>query len=149
MRKSWIPALTAGLMMAVSSVCMATVPSDAIALGGVAPGDSVERAKSMLGAPNYAGKKLYFPNGVVIEVDDYNPNLVEDIETRAPNSVATPGGVTVGMREDVLGSIYGRPDKLEQEYSENEYTYYSENYIKKMEFKAVNGTIVKIKCELR
>jgi len=147
MKRAWIATITAGLMMG-ASLCLASVSPDAIALGGVAPGSTVESAKSILGTPNYAGKKLYFPNGVIIEVDEHNPNLVEEIETRAQGA-ATPGGVQVGMEESVLESIYGRPDKFEQEYSENEYTYYSTDYFKKLKFEAVNGTIVKIKCEMR
>ncbi len=148
MKKAWIAAITAGLMMS-SSLCLAAVPGDAIALGGVAPGSSVEAAKSIFGTPNYAGKKLYFPNGVIIEVYEHNPNMVEEIETWTAQGAATPGGVQVGMNESVLERTYGRPDKFEQEYNETEYTYYSTDYFRKMEFKAVNGTIVKIKCEIR
>jgi len=148
MKKCWLTAAAVGMMTAFSSVCMATVPVDAIALSGIAPGSSVEAAKSVLGTPSYAGKKLYFPNGIIIEVDERNPNLVEEIETQS-GGAATPGGVQVGMSESVLQGIYGAPDKSDLEYDENEYTYYSADYFRKMKFKAVNGVIVKIKCEMR
>ena len=39
-------ALTAGLMMAASALCFASVPSGSVALEGVAPGSSVEAAKA-------------------------------------------------------------------------------------------------------
>ena len=80
--KKKIAALMAGLMMAASTVCFASIPGSSIALEGVAPGSSVEAAKAKLGTPNYAGDKLYFPNGIMIDVADYNPSLVDEIETR-------------------------------------------------------------------
>ena len=140
-------ALMAGLMMTASAICFASVPSGSIALEGVAPGSSVEAAKAKLGTPSYAGDKLYFPNGIVIDVADHNPNLVEEIETHSGG--ATPGGVTVGMSESVLSDVYGRADKGDRDYDDTEYTYFSSDYRLKMEFKVVGGTIVKIKCEMR
>ena len=145
--KKKIAALMAGLMMAASTVCFASIPGSSIALEGVAPGSSVEVAKAKLGTPNYAGDKLYFPNGIMIDVADYNPSLVDEIETYSAG--ATPGGVKVGMSESVLSDVYGRADKVDRDYDDTEYTYFSSDYRLKMEFKVVGGTIVKIKCELR
>ena len=140
-------ALMTGLMMTASAICFASVPSGSIALEGVAPGSSVEAAKAKLGTPSFAGDKLYFPNGIVIDVADHNPNLVEEIETYSAG--ATPGGVKVGMSESVLSDVYGRADKVDRDYDDTEYTYFSSDYRLKMEFKVVGGTIVKIKCEMR
>ena len=55
----------------------------------------------------------------------------------------------MGMSEAVLSDVYGSADKVDRDYDDTEYVYYSSDYSKKMEFKVVNGTIVKIKCELR
>ena len=149
MKRHWIAAMAASMVMVFSSVCMATVPSDAIALSGIAPGSDVGTAKSILGEPSYAGRKLYFPNGIIIEVDKHNPNLVEEIETKASDGIATPSGVQVGMEEGVLRDIYGEPDKMDLDYDEHEYTYYSTDFLKKMKFEARNGIITEIKCEMR
>ncbi len=146
--KKKVTALLAGLMVTASAFCAASVSSDAIAIDGVAPGSSFEAARARLGTPDaVAGDKIYFPNGIVIDIDDHNPNLVEEIETR--NAGATPGGVKVGMSESVLSEVYGTADKVDRDYDDTEYTYYSGDNSKKMEFKVVNGTIVEIKCELR
>ncbi|WP_029546290.1 hypothetical protein [Selenomonas sp. AB3002] len=146
--KKKVTALLAGLMLTASAFCVASVSSDSIAIDGVAPGSTVESARAKLGTPDaVAGDKIYFPNGIVIDVADHNPNLVEEIETNSAG--ATPGGVTVGMSEAVLSDVYGRADKVDRDYDDTEYVYYSSDYSKKMEFKVVNGTIVKIKCELR
>lgn len=147
MKKRSIVSLTIGVMLAVSSVCTATVPADAVSISGIAPGDSVAAAKSAFGEPNVSGDKLYFSNGVTIEVDKRNSDIVEEIETKDGN-MTTPGGAHVGMSEGTLESIYGHADKMEFEDNENEYTYYSEDKHKKMKFKVVNGVIVKIKCSL-
>lgn len=147
MMKKKILAVLAGMMTMTAAVCYATVPADNIAIADVAPGSSVEAAKQKLGTPNQHGDKLFFPNGIVIEVDDYNRSMVEDIETRSAG--ATPAGITVGMKESAITQAYGNPDKLDRDYDDTEYTYYSADYTKKMEFKVINGNIVKIKCELR
>ena len=147
MKKNWIIAISLGIMTAFSSACLATVSPEAISLGGVAPGDSVEQAKSILGTPSYSGHKMRFPNGIIIEVDNDRPGVVEEIKTKA-NGPATPGGVTVGMGEDTLSQVYGSADKVDREHDGTEYVYYSTDRMKKMEFKVVNGTITEIKCEL-
>lgn len=147
--KKKVAAFLAGTMVLTSAVCFATVPEDSIALADVAPGSSVEAAKEKLGTPSYRGDKLYFSNGVIIEADDYRPNTVEEVSTTTAHAAATPGGIQVGMAESVITEIYGTPDKLDQDYDDTEYIYYSQDNSKKLVFKAVNGTIVKIKCELR
>ena len=43
----------------------------------------------------------------------------------------------------------GRADKVDRDYDDTEYIYFSSDYRLKMEFKVVGGTIVKIKCEMR
>ncbi|MBO6246272.1 MAG: hypothetical protein J6N55_08350 [Anaerovibrio sp.] len=147
MKKKMI-ALVAGLTMAASAVCCAMISPEGIAISGVAPGSSVADATAKLGNPQYAGDKIYFTNGIVIECSDYNPNMVEEIETTAAGN-ATPGGLTVGMPESSITATYGAPDKIDRDYNDTEYTYYSTDYLKKLEFKVVGGNIVKIQCKLR
>ncbi|WP_027406965.1 hypothetical protein [Anaerovibrio sp. RM50] len=146
--KKMIIASVAGLTMAASALCCAMVSPDVIAISGVAPGSSVTEATAKLGNPQYAGDKIYFSNGIVIERSDYNPNMVEEIETYTAGNV-TPAGIQVGMNEASITAAYGAPDKIDRDYDDTEYTYYSTDYFKKLEFKVVGGNIVKIKCKLR
>lgn len=147
MKKKMI-ALVAGLTMAASAVCCAMISPEGIAISGVAPGSSVADATTKLGNPQYVGDKIYFTNGIVIECSDHNPNMIEEIETTAAGN-ATPGGLTVGMPESSITATYGDPDKIDRDYNDTEYTYYSTDYLKKLEFKVVGGNIVKIQCKLR
>ena len=134
--KNKILTVLAGMMTMTAAVCYATVPVDNIAIADVAPGSSVEAAKQKLGTHNQRGDKLFFTNGIV-----------EEIETKSGG--ATPAGISVGMKESVITQTYGNPDKLERDSDDTEYTYYSADYTKKIEFKVIKGKIVKIKCELR
>ncbi|MCR5756812.1 MAG: hypothetical protein K6F95_02770 [Selenomonas sp.] len=147
-KKKFVP-LLAGLMTMASAVCYATVPTDAVAISGVAPGDSLESAKAKLGMPSQVGDKFHFPNGIIVEVFDHNPNKVEEITAKTSQAGITPGGLKVGMEEAVIIRTYGNPDKLDKDRDETEYTYYSADNMMEMEFKVVKGTIVKIKCEYR
>ena len=147
--KKKMMALLIGLTMAASAVCSAMIAPDGIAISGIAPGSSVTAATAKLGNPQYGGgDKMYFSNGISIERADHNPDLIEEVETIAPGN-ATPGGVQVGMPETSITTTYGNPDKLDRDYDDTEYTYYSTDYFKKLEFKVVGGKIVKIKCKLR
>ena len=145
MKKKILAVLTG--LMTMTAVCSATISTDNIAIADVTPGSSIETAKQKLGTPNQHGDKFFFPNGIVIETADHNPNLVEEIETRTNG--ATPAGIKVGMSEAVITQTYGQPDKIDRDADDTEYTYYNADYSQKMEFKVVNGSIVKIKCELR
>ena len=143
---SWI-ALTLGMIVVFSSLCFAGLPSSAIGLGGVTPGDSVEVAKYKFGVPNVRGDKFYFSNGVVVEIDSKQPDVIEEIKTKN-SKVNTPAGVTVGMSEYVLNDHYGAADKVENDSDGDvEYKYFSVDGQKKMTFKVHNGVIQKIKCE--
>lgn len=145
--KKKVLTVLAGMMTMTAAVCYATVSADNIAIADVAPGSGVEVASQKLGTPNQSGDKLFFANGIVIEVAEYNPGIVEEIETNSGG--ATPAGISVGMKESVITQTYGNPDKLDRDSDGTEYTYYSADNTKKMEFKVINGNIVKIKCELR
>ena len=145
--KNKILTALAGMIAMLAAGCYATVSADNIAIADVAPGSSVEAAIQKLGTPNQSGDELFFANGIVIEVAEYNPSIVEEIETNSGG--ATPAGISVGMKESVITKTYGNPDKLDTDSDGTEYTYYSADYTKKMEFKVINGNIVKIECELR
>jgi len=143
---SWM-ALTLGMVVVFSSLCFAGLPSSAIGLGGVSPGDSVEVAKYKFGVPNVHGDKFYFSNGVVVEIDSKEPSVIEEISTKK-SEVNTPAGVAVGMSEYVLNDHYGAADKVEKDRDGHvDYKYFSADGQKAMTFKVHNGVIRKIECE--
>ena len=150
MKKFLGTAILTGMMLA-SSTALASVPSEAIALGGISPGMGIGEAISAFGQPTYRdhGEEAYFPNGVKIDLDDYTRNTVEEIKLSRPGSnVATPAGITIGSPESAITDAYGQPDKMEYDDGKNEYTYYASDSGMKLKIEAMNGAVVKIKCDL-
>ena len=148
MKKLFAAAL-AGSMMALSGIALAAVPASQIALGGVAPGASVDSVKQAYGEPSYSydRERLTFSNGLVVKVDDDRPGVVEEVLVQS-GSLGTPAGISVGMGADRLNSAYGTADKVDADRDEVEYVYYSEDRTKQLEFEVRGGVIVKISCEL-
>lgn len=144
-------AFLCGAAFAFSAVnCSATVSSDKIGIAGIFPGMTADEIVRIAGQPNSKGDKgtEWHYNNFSVEFEDHRPNIAEEIKTRT-NSVGTPAGVSVGQSERVLSSTYGAADKVERDKYSTEYTYYSDDYSLKIEFKVVNGVISKIECKLR
>ena len=116
-------------------------------LCGAAPGMTVEQLISIYGQPvSRNGDDLIFSD-FRVEIDDNRPNVVESIETRS-GAIATPDGVKIGQDAGILNRVYGQADKVDAEWNETDYEYFSDNYSQKIEFTVKNGVIVKIKCRL-
>ena len=149
MKKFLSAAVMTGMLMA-SATALASVPNEEIAIGGIAPGASVEDAKAAFGDPVFTKKNgMTFSNGVVIDTKKHAPGVVHEIEADEHCTAATPAGVTVGMNVDVLNEKYGEADRIEIEFGDTEYKYYSHDRSLKMEFEVENGVITKIECEVR
>ena len=147
--KKKITAYLAGLMMMSSATALASVPSAEIALGGVAPGMSVDEAVAVYGQATYRGDDAYFQNGVKADLDDFNRNLIEELKINRPGSgVTTPAGIGISSPESAIVEAYGQPDKTEYDDGKNEYTYYASDSRMKLKIEAMNGAVVKIKCDL-
>ena len=141
-----IAAMICGAVLATSAVCSATVSPDLIAVGKAVPGMTVSELVSIYGQPiSRHGDELRF-QGFTVEVDDRNKNIVEEIEVYG-GTLATPAGVRIGQDLTVLNQSYGTADKVDEDWDEAEYEYYSHDYSKKIEFKVKNGVITKIKCK--
>lgn len=139
-----------GALMISSSIGFAAVASDQIALGGIVPGATLDEMIAVYGQPIQTDDDEYsFGTGFIVEVDDHNRNVIEKIVTLNDNGIGTPNGVHVGMNESVIQSTYGRPDKIDRDVYDTEYKYNSFDKTRKMEFKVVNGVIVKIKVEVK
>ena len=149
MKKFLGAAIMTGMLM-VSATAMASVPIEDIAIGGIAPGATVEDAKAAFGDPVFTKKNsMTFSNGVVIDMKKRAPGVIHEIEADEHCSIGTPAGVQVGMSADVLEAKYGEADRVEIEFGDTEYTYYSHDRSLKMEFEVEGGVITKIECEIR
>lgn len=149
MKKFLGTAIAAGMMM-TAATAMASVPNEAIAIGGIAPGATVEAAKAAFGDPAYEKENgMTFANGVVIDMKKKAPGVVHEIEAEEGCTAATPAGVQVGMSVDAMIAAYGEADRVEIEFGDTEYKYYSHDRSLKMEFEVENGIITKIECEIR
>ena len=138
-----------GALMITSSISFAALANDQIALGGITPGSTLDRVKSIYGEPTQVSDDEYqFGTGFVVEVKEHDRNIVEKVVTFNNNGIKTPEGVRVGMNESAIESTYGRPDKIDRDTYDTEYKYRSQDHQREMEFKVVNGIIVKIKVEL-
>ena len=117
------------IMFCVYSVCIARIPQDQVAVGGIGYGASRSYVESIYGGPSSEkkgtdknGKKiryivLYGKSLKVIYEDD----RVIDIAICDNNSLATTAGVTCGMDLSVLKKAYGNADNV---YSAHEGTIY-------------------------
>ena len=148
MKKFLGTALAAGMMM-TSATSFAMIPSSEIALGGDAPSMSVDEAVAVYGQATYRGDDAYFQNGVKADLDDFNRNLIEELKINRPGSgVSTPAGIAISSPESAIVEAYGQPDKMEYDDGKNEYTYYASDSRMKLKIEAMNGAVVKIKCDL-
>ena len=145
--------LAAGSLIVLNSVsCIAKVPEAQISLGGIVPGVTLNSVKEIYGepVPSRDGETLIFSKGLIVNVDDDFPEIVEEVSVYSANDkISTPAGVSVGVKDTALNVAYGSADDVDYEHDGVEYTYYSDDLKKKMEFKVKDNVVVKIKCELR
>ncbi len=140
-----LAAILCGAMILSSSLCMAAVDGGKIALGSIYPGMSVNDLVNAFGQPVYKdGDDWTYKNFKV----DIERGVVEKVSTTS-DTIMTPEGVRVGQSAEILNSSYGTADKVDRDYDDTDYEYYSTDRTKKIEFKVVNGIITKISCELR
>ena len=143
--KKIFAALICGAMLLTSSLTFAAVDGSNIALGSIYPGMSESDLINAFGQPTYRDGDDWTYQNFKVEVER---GMVEKIST-VNDSIMTPTGVRVGQSADILNSTFGKADKVDRDYNDTEYEYYSTDGTKKIEFKVVNGVIVKITCEKR
>lgn len=75
---------------------------------------------------------------------------VSEVSTIAPNGIATPAGIEVGMSDDIITKLYGMPTKLTTASKDNGYTTayfyygYGSEIGHELSFYVREGKIVKI-----
>ena len=144
MKYKILTALLCGAIMLTSLPAMAAVDGGKIALGSISPGMSETDLLNAFGQPTRRdGDDWTYPN-FKVEVER---GMVKEVSTTA-QTIITPDGVRVGQAAEALNATFGRADKVDRDYNDTEYIYYSTDNRKKIEFKVVNGVIAKITCEL-
>ncbi|MBR0260399.1 MAG: hypothetical protein IJQ85_01260 [Selenomonadaceae bacterium] len=139
-----LAAIICGVMILSSSLCFAAVDSGKIALGRISPGMSETDLIDAFGQPIHRDGDDWTYQTFKVEVER---GIVEEISTRS-DTITTPDGVRVGLAAEILNSTFGKADKVDRDYNDTEYEYYSTDRTKKIEFKVVNGVIVKITCKI-
>ena len=139
-----LAALVCGALLLSSSLCFAAVDGGQIALGKIFPGMSESELINAFGQPVYRDGDDWIYQTFKVEVER---GIVEKVSTRS-DTITTPNGVRVGQAADVLNSTFGKADKVDRDYNDIEYEYYSTDRTKKIEFKVVNGVIAKISCKV-
>lgn len=139
-----LAALVCGAIIFSSSLCLAAVDEEFIALGKIFPGMSTKDLTSAFGRPSYVkGDDWTYPT-FKVEIEN---GVVEKVSTTS-DTMMTPNGVRVRLAAEILNSTFGKADKFERDSDGDEYEYYSTDRTKKIEFKVVNGIIMKITCKL-
>ena len=124
--------------------------ADNFALGKVSPGMSEEELVKAVGEPkskSLDNEEWHYEN-FKIEFDDDKPGIVDKVSTLG-DKVTTPNGVAVGQSLNILIEKFGEPAKTDDDSKEKEFTFYSPDNRKEIEFEVVNKKIVKITCKLR
>lgn len=117
------------MVLLMSSLCFAKIPSSQFALGGITLGCDTSYVRNIYGAPNSVStiKKGYrgfiYTYGSTFYIWFYDSGSSFLIGTKGNNGIATPAGITVGMNSSILWSIYGSPDKL----SNGTFIYFGDN----------------------
>lgn len=125
-----------------------SMPSEQLVLGGISLNNSMQEVMNAYGSPKYYRKGLaYYGNGLEIQYfnDNYQSKIYE-IRVTERNGFATPAGIEVGMTDDVIEKIYGRPDIQTISGVEKTYAYYGsgKDDYKYMKFLVKNNIITGI-----
>ena len=139
-----LAAVICGAVLLSSSLCFAAVDGGQIALGKIFPGMNATDLINAFGQPTYRDGDDWTYQNFKVEVEN---GIVEKVSTNS-EMITTPNGVRVGQAAEILNSTFGAADKVDRDYNDTEYEYYSTDRTKKIEFKVVNGVIAKITCKI-
>ena len=116
------------------STCSAEkfLSSDSAAIGGITTGSSGEYVKSIYGDPNKIrvsensqGVVTWY-YGDTFQIDFTN-GLASAVVSSGNNGLATPDGISVGMKKSKITSKYGRPQESDKYGTRAIYTYKTDN----------------------
>ena len=133
------------------SLCAAAknFSADSAAIGGITTGSSTEYTKSIYGEPgeirsseeNQNAETWYYGDTFQI---DFVDGIASAVVSSGANGLATPDGITVGMKKKNMTSKYGRPQHTDKYGKRAIYSYQAENGAK-MTFVIRDGIISEIR----
>ena len=110
--------LTLTFMIFTAANCSATISANRFFLGGLTLEKPMREVTEMYGKAarvekDGAGTRYFFGDEsfCIVEFGD----RICAIHSNANNEIATPDGLTVGMDEQVILDVYGKPDRLTQQ----------------------------------
>ena len=126
-----IAGLAIGLSLLGSGAAEATVPQDALVVGGIEYGASDSYVRSIYGAPREVetkfdpayvdGQGVEWEYGSEFDIVFVN-HVVRRVEIGARNGIQTKDGIAVGTDVNALIATYGQPDAMRGD----QYIYYAE-----------------------
>ena len=137
------------------SICSAAkvFNADQAAIGGISVGSSTEYIKSIYGEPNSIHvdentqdtdtQTWYYGDTFLI---DFVNGIASCVVTSGSNGLATPAGVSVGMKKKTMKSKYGSPKTTEKYGNRAIYTYQTDNGVG-MVFIVRDGIISEIRVK--
>ena len=107
----------------ISNVCFASISVDRIALGGISIDSSLKYVRSIYGSPNHIDSyakgscwKLKYGDGFFVWASsrgganyEKGTYYVDQVIADKDNGIATPDGIKVGMKENIIEDTYGEP----------------------------------------
>lgn len=123
--------------------------SDRAAVGGISTGSSTEYTKSIYGEPgkikiseiNQNAETWFYGDTFQI---DFVDGIASSVVSSGANGLATPDGITVGMKKRNMTSKYGKPQHSDKYGKRAIYSYSADNGTK-MIFVIRNGIISEIR----
>mgnify|MGYP003571300673 CR=1 FL=1 len=111
-------AIMFGVMIFASSTCSAAISANRFFLGGLTLEKPMSEVNKMYGTASRVEKvgqgTQYFFGDESFCIIEFGDRIVA-IHSNDNNEIATPDGVTVGMAEQVISDVYGKPDRLTQQ----------------------------------
>ena len=124
----------AGLVLGaalLSGAAEASIPQDALVVGGIEYGASESYVRSVYGAPREVETKFHpvYTGGQAIEWEYGNgfdiifvDGAVRQVEVDKPNGIQTAANIAVGTDVNALIAAYGQPDAIHGD----KYVYYAD-----------------------
>ena len=141
MKKVFILMMAVAMMMTSYGNCLALAREQAT-IGGIGAGCTTGYVRSIYGRPDVNNYTSYrYGDGFQIFFD--RNGIVQSVAC-SNSSLSTPDGVTTGMDENVLNTVYGQAGFVQQQGRKTLYVYPAEGVA--LSFTVAHGIIVSIDC---
>ena len=137
-----VGAFALGILLTIAGTCMASIPREECAIGGITLNSKPDQIRAIYGTPTHEWTKqftgyrnivtnLYMVYGdsfkmLLTDYHDDGNYYMHNIITTANNGLGTPSGLMVGDPLEKAVTLYGMPDKV-IDVSTHRYTHYVSN----------------------